>query len=251
MPPTAGDPPYFALSLTAGSSLEFDMRTTSIRLALAGLLTAALAPDAMSAEPVAIVEQVLGGAPGLEALDYLAAGQTVELGANGALVIDYLRSCVRETIERGSVKVGREQSTVAGGRVERTRIECDHGGRNARPGIEEGSGGPGFVQPLKPEGQPHETGITRTVYGTSPLFDMGGPGRLKIEPLDPRGNAIELSISAGELKHGRFYDFAAAGKHLEAGGLYRASARGQSVVFWIDPLAHEAAGPPGGRLIRL
>ena len=227
------------------------MRTTSFRLALAGLAAAVSAPGLASAEPVAIVEQVLGAPPGLQALDYLSAGQAVELGAGGAVVIDYLRSCIRETIERGSVKVGGEQSIVAGGRVERTRIECDHGGRNAKPGMEEGSGGPGFVQPLKPEGQPHETGITRTIYGTSPLFDLGGPGRLKIEPLDPRGSAVELSIFAGELVHGRFYDFAAAGKHLEAGGLYRATARGQSVVFWIDPLAHEGAGPPGGRLIRL
>jgi hypothetical protein len=227
------------------------MRATSIRLTLAGLVVAVLAPAAMSAEPVAIVEQVLSTPPGLAALDYLSAGQTVALGANGALVIDYLRSCVRETIAGGTVKVGAAQSTVADGRVERARIDCDHGGRNAKLGTEEDSSTHGFVPPPKPEGQPQETGITRTIYATSPLFDMGGPGPLKIEPLDPHGNAIELNISAGELKQGRFYDFAAAGKHLEAGGTYRASAHGQSIVFWIDPLAHEGAGPPGGRLIRL
>ena len=242
--------PYFALSLAAGSSLEFGMRPASFPLVLAGLVAAVSAPGAAAAaEPIAIVEQA-HGVPRLEALDYLSAGQAIELGTDGALVVDYLRSCVRDSIAGGRVKAGKEQSTVAGGRVERTRIDCDHGGSNAKPGTEENSGGPGFVQPLKPEGQPHETGITHTIYSTSPLFDMGGPGRLKIEPLDPHGNAVELSISAGELVHGRFYDFAAAGKQLEAGGLYRASARGQAVVFWIDPLAHGGAGPPGGRLIR-
>jgi hypothetical protein len=228
------------------------MRVTASPLVLAGLVAGLFAAGSAAAEPAAIVEEARGAPPGAQAFDYLSAGQTIALGSSGALVIDYLRSCVRETIAGGTVKVGREQSTVGDdGRVARARFDCDHGGRKENSGSEETSGGPGLVPPPKPEGQPHESGIQRTIYGTSPLFDMGGPGQLKIEPLEPHGNAIELSVSAAELVNGRFYDFTVAGKHLDAGGLYRASAHGQRVVFWIDPLAREGGGPPGGRLIRL
>ena len=228
------------------------MRVISSRLALVGLAAGVFAAGSALAEPVAIVESARGAPLGLQEFDYLSAGQAIELGPGGALVIDYLRSCVRETIERGTVKIGKEQSTVANGRGGvRAKIDCNHGGRSASSGTKENLSGPGFVPPSRPEGQSQEVGIDRTFYSTSPLFDMGGPGQFVVEPLEPPGNAIKLSISAGELVRGRFYDFATAGKHLDAGGFYCASAHDHSLVFWIDPLARERASPPGGRLIRL
>jgi len=227
------------------------MRAIITRLALAALATGVCVGSAALPEPAAIVESARGTTPPLNALDYLSPGQSVELGQTGTLVIDYLRSCARESIEHGTVKIGQEESSVWGGQLVRTRFDCDRGGRPAEPGAEASSGAPGFTPPSKPEGQPHEAGIARTIYGTSPLFDMGGPGELTIEPIDPHGSALKLDVSAKELLRGRFYDFSWAGKTLAAGGVYRATAHGHSVVFWVDPLAHAGAGPPGGRLVRL
>ncbi len=221
----------------------------NLRLSLSlGLLAAgALSALPAHADPVAIVEKVEGVAGGLKALDYLSAGRAVPLGSGGEIVIDYFHSCVRESVHGGTVTPGKDQGRVAGGSVTREPTDCDRGGRAAG----EETAAPGFVPPPRPEGQPHELGIERTLYGTSPLFDMGSPGKLTIVPLDPKGAAIVLDVGAAQLIGGRFYDFAAAGKRLEAGGLYRAEAHGRAEVFWIDPLARDGTGPPVGRLVKL
>src|SRR5208283_528759 len=74
--------------------------------------------------PVAIVEEVKGKIPGLEAMDYLLPGQTFHLSQDCSVAIGYLKSCVRETIRGGEVEIGNEQSTVEKGLVERGRVEC-------------------------------------------------------------------------------------------------------------------------------
>jgi hypothetical protein len=95
----------------------------AVFLALAGLGVG----RAAAAEPVALVEDVSGTAGGVEFMDYLAAGREIQLHAQDRLVLDYLRSCWRETITGGTVTVGAEQSVVKGGTVSRDKVECDGG----------------------------------------------------------------------------------------------------------------------------
>jgi hypothetical protein len=86
-----------------------------------------LAGPVAAGDPVALVEDVSGNAAGVEFMDYLAAGQEIRLAPKDRLVIDYLRSCWRETITGGTVTIGAEQSNVASGTVGREKIECDGG----------------------------------------------------------------------------------------------------------------------------
>jgi hypothetical protein len=78
------------------------MRTRIAVLALAAGMSPALAAPI----PVALVEEVSGAPAGVEFMDYVETGKTIELGARGGIVLSNLNSCVRETISGGTVKVG-------------------------------------------------------------------------------------------------------------------------------------------------
>ena len=88
---------------------------------------AAGATPAAAGEPAAIVEDVGDGVEQLAFMDYVEAGRVIDLGQDGRIVLGYLRSCLRETVVGGRLTVGREQSSIAGGRVDRVRVECDGG----------------------------------------------------------------------------------------------------------------------------
>ena len=79
------------------------------------------APALAAQIPVALVEEVSGAPAGVEFMDYVETGKTIELGARGGIVLSYLNSCVRETISGGTVTVGTDQSDVQGGKVARTK----------------------------------------------------------------------------------------------------------------------------------
>jgi hypothetical protein len=102
------------------------MRSTALGLMMAASAFLALA-GAAQAEPAAIVEAVSNPTTGLRVEDALNVGQMIMLGEGGRLVVTYLRSCTRETITGGVVSVGTESSIVAGGEVQRERVECDGG----------------------------------------------------------------------------------------------------------------------------
>ena len=78
------------------------------------------AHPASAQSAAALVEDVKGQVAGLEVMDYLAPGRTFRLEPDESVVIDYLNSCVRETIHGGTVKIGVKQSEVQSGAVERT-----------------------------------------------------------------------------------------------------------------------------------
>ena len=77
-----------------------------IRIAVVALATG-MSPALVAPIPVALVEEVSGAPAGVEFMDYVEAGKTIELGARGGIVLNYLNSCVRETITGGTVKVYR------------------------------------------------------------------------------------------------------------------------------------------------
>jgi hypothetical protein len=91
----------------------------------------------------------------------------------------------------------------------------------------------------------------RTLYGLSPLFELPGPGELTVERLDKPGAKIDLSLTAADLVHRRFYDFAKYGRTLAGGGLYRATFGNTSVVFKLAQTAESGEAPPMARLLQL
>jgi hypothetical protein len=220
------------------------------RLAVAATLIGFGVGAAMAADSVALVEDVSGTSAGVEFMDYVAAGRVIRLGAGDRLVLDYLRSCWRETITGGIVTVGAEQSVVAGGTVSRDKVECDGGKLRLSADQAAKSGVVVFRAPPKP-GAAHAAPGERKIYGLSPIVELGGAGRLVVERLDKPEAALTLEVAPGQLLRGRFYDFARHGQTLAAGGTYRASIAGRSLVFQVDAKAKPGAIAPAGRLLTL
>jgi hypothetical protein len=204
---------------------------------------------AAAADPIALVEDVSGTSAGVEFMDYLATGREIRLGAQDRLVIDYLRSCWRETISGGTVTIGTEQSAVKGGRVSRDKIECDGGKMRLTADKAAKSGVVVFRAPPKPASG-HNVAVERTIYALSPIFELGGAGRLVIERLDKPDSPLAFDIAPAQLLRGSFYDFARDGHALAAGGAYRANIAGRSVVFQVDGRAMPGATRPAGRLLK-
>ena len=90
-------------------------------------VVACLAPGAARADAVALVEDIGEPRPGVQFMDYLSPGQTIALHPGEQMVIDYLRSCTRETIVGGVVSIGAAESIVVGGDIKRERTECEGG----------------------------------------------------------------------------------------------------------------------------
>ena len=194
-------------------------------------------------EPAAIVEDIDAPAAGVASMDYLAAGRVIDLGANGTLKLGYLRSCLSETITGGHVVIGRERSRVDGGKLVRRRVECDGG--SLRLSDEQAGKSAVLVLRRPPRAgggsMPHPS---FKIYGASPVVKIAGDAvSVSIERLDRSGPAIDVVLRGGTV------DFAATGRSLEPGGIYRARAGDRSVVFKVDPFARPGPGPIIGRLV--
>ncbi len=207
-----------------------------------------LALPAFAADPVAIVEDAKGKLD-VDFMDYVEAGRVVKLGANDELVLSYLRSCWRETIKGGTVTVGAEQSTVAGGTVRRDKVTCDGGKMRLSSDQAAKSGVMVFRAPPKPgaaAGAPE-----MTIYGLSPVLDIKGGGRVTIARVDQPGAPMAFDVPAQQLTRGSFFDLAKADKALAAGGTYRLSVGEKNIVFKVDTEAKPGMAPLLSRLIRL
>lgn len=215
----------------------------------------ALATSAWGQAPVAIVEDEIGEPGGAQVMDYLELGKTIELRPGASLTLDYLHSCVREVIHGGVVVVGREQSETRSAHVERSHVDCDAATMAAPSGRSidvagtalRGDGatakGPGRIEAAEdPE---------LTLYGSSPLIELSGDGRLVIARLDAKGQFLTIDVDHSRLLAGRFLDFADRGEALTAGGVYGARWERRLVVFKIDAHAKPGKTPVVGRLIRL
>lgn len=199
--------------------------------------------------PAALVEDVTGTSAGVEFMDYLPAGRVIKLGTGETLVLGYLKSCVRETIKSGTVTVGSDNSTVAGGVLSAEKVKCDGGAMNLAASQSAKSGVMVFRAPPKPVAGA-QPALPLTLYGLSPLIDLKGGGLLTIERLDQPGERHEIQIAGTQLLRGAFYDFAKAGVALSAGGLYRATAASRAIEFRVDPFAQAGQAPVVGRLLR-
>lgn len=202
-----------------------------------------LASTPAAAAPVAIVEDVSGAVAGIEVLDYVDAGKIIELKGNGTLVLGYLKSCVRETIRGGTVKVGAEQSEVAGGKVERKTSPCDGGKLQLTA---EQAGKSGAMVFRRPPGQAAAAPTPElTLHASSPVVTLSAApvGMLVFERLDKAAETISVQLTA------RKTDLAKKGVALAPGGLYRARQGDRSIIVRIDAKA-APGGPVIGRLIQ-
>ena len=215
----------------------------SFALATALFASLSWSQGAVGGEPVAIIEEIRAPNASVRFMDYVGRGQVIDLSSNGRLILGYLHTCLRESITGGRVIVGREQSTVHGGKVVRERVECD-GGSLMLTAKQAGKSG---VLVLR--GPPSTGGAIYAdfnVYSTSPVLKLTtGAKHVRITRLDRP--SVELTFKVP----GRFIDLAVAGHRLKPGGIYRAVAGDRSVVFGVDASAKYSSGPILGRLVPL
>ncbi len=206
----------------------------------AAAIAIAAAPSALAAAPAALVEEV-SGASGIQPFDYVEAGRTLALGNGGVLVLGYLKSCLKETITGGTVTIGTEQSAVAGGKVQRERVECDGG--NLRLTAEQTGKSGVTVFRVAPGNEP----VVR-VFSLSPALSLGrhasaSGATVVIERVDKPDKPQSFTAPGAAL------DLAKAGVRLVRGGLYRAKIGEDAVQFRIDPLAVDGPAPALSRLV--
>ncbi len=224
------------------------LRTCAALVIGALLLTAPTGPAGAADRPAVLVESISIPVQGVEAMDYLTPGMVVNLGTDGVLVVDYLASCVRETITGGSATIGTAQSSVEKGKVTRRRVECDGGELQLTAAQSDQGGGAVYRSALGghgPDGLPEPD---LTLRSRVPFITTKLSGTIKIERLDQPESTLEFATaSAGKTG----IDLGKTQNQLTAGGLYRASLGKRSLVFRIAPDAAGADAPLVARLVPL
>jgi hypothetical protein len=196
--------------------------------------------------PVAVVEDVQGKVSGVEFMDYVAPGKVIKLGAAGTVVLAYMKSCRRETITGlGTVIVGAEESMVHLGDIKASTVQCDSS-HSQLIDREVGESAATVVRSMDKSTTPRFT-----LFGTSPLIETAGRGRLVVERLDAKGERYDVDLATASMVRGKFYDFARAGTALKPGGIYAASLGSRRAVFLVDRRAEPGMAPIIGRLVRL
>ena len=219
-------------------------------IALLSLL-GALASTARAQTPVALVEEITGKPDGIEFMDYVAPGKVIALGPRDGIVLGYIRSCWRESIRGGTVRVGQDQSEVGGGTVERVKIACD-GGRMELAAEQAKQSATSVFRDPKAD-RPKRATLPRpqfVLHGLSPVIELKGGGSLLLERLDAAGDTRTIELPAAKLLRGAFADLADIGISLSPSGLYLARAVDQELVFRVDGAAAAGKTPLAGRLLR-
>jgi hypothetical protein len=213
----------------------------------AAIVAIGVAGPAAAQAPVAVVEEVRGPVNGAEFMDYVSAGKVIKLGPASTIVLGYLQSCRRETINGvGTVIVGKEESMVHLGEINAGKADCD-ANRPAMSDRRTADSAAIVVRNLD-KGKP---AATFTLFGLSPVFETTGRGSLLVERLDSKGERYDVNLANASMVRGKFYDFGSSGTALKAGGVYRASHGARKIVFVVAPQAVPGAGPVVGRLVRL
>ena len=206
------------------------------------------ATSAAAQTPVAVVEEVQGNVTGAEFMDYVVAGKVIKLGPGASVVLGYMKSCRRETINGvGTVIVGQDESKVHLAEVAATKAECDPAQAHATTRATSDVAAT-VVRSLAKDLAPGSPQLT--LYGASPLVEAKGRGTLVFERLDQKGERQQFDLTGKQLK-GRFYDLAGTSKPLTPGGTYAATFASRRIVFRVDPQAKPGPTPIVGRLLRM
>lgn len=145
---------------------------------------------AQSPLPVAIVEEASDDVAA-RPFDYLREGDEIILPVGSRLVVGYLASCRRETIEGGIVAIGTIKSTVTGGQLKFEQVNCDGGQILLDTRQVQASGVIVFRG-----GEDHET----MVYSATPVISLSGGGTgepVEIRRLDRTEAVVTLPFEAG------------------------------------------------------
>ncbi|MDO9059451.1 MAG: hypothetical protein Q7U92_10590 [Bradyrhizobium sp.] len=206
------------------------------------------AGSATAQAPVAVVEEVQGNVTGAEFMDYVVPGKVIKLGQGASIVLGYMKSCRRESINgTGTVIVGQDESKVHLAEVEGSRTDCDptqaHATTRATSDV-----AASVVRSLEKSASP--AGPELTLYGASPLVEAKGRGTLVFERLDQKGERQQFDLTGNQLK-GRFYDLVGTSKSLTPGATYAATFASRRIVFRVDPKAKPGPTPIVGRLLRM
>jgi hypothetical protein len=212
------------------------------------LLAASLAQAQAAPEPTAIVEEISVAIDGVRPMAYLADGTVIDLPDGARLVVDYLGSCVRETITGGRVTIGTEKSRVANGQVTLTRLDCGKVELALNADQREQSG---VSVTRKAPGSDTLPSASVVVEGLTPLFTVASGRKLCVERLDAHEREICLPVPAHAAEVPGVVDFAKASRQLAAGGLYRAKSDQGCIVFQVDIKVKDGSVPLIERLVRL
>ncbi len=216
------------------------------RILAAAIGFVGLTVSAGAQTPVALVEDLQGKVAGVEFMDYVVPGKVIELGADGKLVLGYMKSCRRETITgSGTVTVGAEQSAVRLADLKAGKVPCDSS-QAQRIGSELGQSAATVVRSIKEKSPP-----LLTLHGLSPIIETPETGKLIVERVDVKGERYEIDLTPATRMHGRFYDLLNVHATLQPGGTYSATINSTRTFFLIDASAEPGAGPIIGRLVRL
>ena len=212
--------------------------------AIVGLVAFTGAAAAQS--PVAVVEDVQGKVTGAEFMDYVAPGAVIKIGADGKVVLGYMKSCRRETITGiGTVIVGADESMVHLSDVDAGKVPCDSS-HSQLVDKQVRDSAAAVVRGLEIASAPQVR-----LYGLSPMVQTKSRGELVVERLDVTGERYDVNLTSNMMTRGKFYDFARNGTALTPGGTYAASLGSQRVVFQVDPEAVPGRAPIIGRLVNL
>lgn len=209
----------------------------SVLMAACAVLLSAtwMAADTLAAGRTAIVEDISTSRAGIVALDILTDGQKIDLPAGARLVVDYVESCLRETITGGHVTIGLRESKVTGGTVQRETMQCP------QPVKTETAAGPqpplSFRGAVKPK-------PALTILYTSPVIMLMTPGDAVIERIDHPETSRSFRVET-------LVDLAKQQIFLTPGGVYKLSANAMELIFRVSPDAMQGGGPLLARLLRL
>ncbi|HJR20977.1 MAG TPA: hypothetical protein VJ822_05115 [Dongiaceae bacterium] len=204
------------------------------------ICTVVLFPAGAAAQAVAILEEIAGASGKHEAFDELKAGERLDLGANGRAVIGYLGSCARETIDGGTVTIGKNQSQIEGGKVARETIPCEA----TQLVLSEAEAGKSATVSMRP--MPWDRELRQIVPSLSPLIWVEAKGQLAIKRLDTEEQQTQsLPIEDGKV------DLTVHKIELVPNGYYELKAGEKRMVIKIHSNAQAGAMPAMSRLVRL
>lgn len=195
---------------------------------------AAVAPlHGLGTDAVAVVEKAKD-AGALQEMDYVFAGQTIDLGKKGALTLSFLSGCLTEDITGGNVTVAMGGSTVNGGkRTEKVTEGCEAPKPIIVAAASEAGATVNRATPFA-EGQWNE----RTIKTALPVFkwdQIKGPVTVKVMAMDQDAPAKVWEEAADK----GWIAYPTSAPPLEAGMPYQVEVSGgggaAKAFFSIDP----------------
>jgi len=201
--------------------------------AVLGVLLAS-AHGARADTGLVLIESLSAPVADLAAMDYVASGTTINLGASTVVVLDHLATCTRETVTGGVLIVDSPDSRVTGGSIASSKLDCD--GHQLQLTAASAQGGGQVYRAIN-----HRSLV---LHGTEPMILARRGGTIRIERVDQPSPAIE--VQAPEPATGRTVsiDMAQSHQELAPGGTYRVIAGDRQQTFLVDPAAKGGAEVP-------